>query len=71
MKKFVFASQVREGDTLRFANPASNVRIERVGECSGAGTIGLHANNDTWATFYKPTDRVRIATHASRVHNHA
>ena len=71
MKNFVFASQVREGDTLRFANPASNVRIERVSECSGAGTIGLHANNDTWATFYKPTDRVRIATHASRVHNHA
>ncbi len=60
MKKFCFASQIREGDVLCFANPASQVRIERISENPNTGTIGLHANNDTWSSFYKPTDRVRV-----------
>ncbi|CAN7647552.1 hypothetical protein LJR129_005043 [Acidovorax sp. LjRoot129] len=60
MKEYCFASQVREGDVLCFSNPASNVRIERISEVHGAGTVGLHANDDTWSTFYKPTDRVRV-----------
>lgn len=62
MNKSCFASQVREGDVLCFANPASNVHIERISEVQGAGTVGLHANDDTWSTFYKPTDRVRVET---------
>lgn len=60
MKKFCFASQVREGHVLCFANPASEVRIERISENPHTGTIGLHGKNDTWSTFYKPTDRVRV-----------
>lgn len=70
MKLYVNASQVRVGDTLCFANPSTDVRVERVTQARSNGSIGMHGNNDTWTSFYEPGHRVRIlrngeASHAS------
>ena len=60
MKKFINASEVQVGDTLCFASPRLDVTIERISEARSNGAVGLHAKNDTWSSFYKPTDRVRV-----------
>jgi hypothetical protein len=60
MKTYVPASAVKVGDTLCFANPRHDVRIERISEARCDGSIGLHGNNDTWSSYYQPQNRVRI-----------
>lgn len=62
-KIFVSADQVRKNDTLCFANPRREIRIERVSRSLG-GKIGLHANSEAWAVFYNPGERVRIMSRA-------
>ncbi len=62
-KRFVFADEVREGDTVCFANPASEVTIERISTARSDGSVGLHGNNGTWTCFYAPKSRVRIRVH--------
>lgn len=52
-------SNVKEGDTLCYGD-GTTVLIERVSEARCDGWIGLHGNNDTFSTWFKPTDRVRI-----------
>lgn len=56
---FIPAAQVREGDTLLLSH-SQHVTIERISEARCDGWIGLHANNETWSSWYKPTDRVRV-----------
>ena len=60
MKTYVNASAVKVGDTLCFGNPAQQVTVERISEARADGSIGFHGNNDTWSSFYRPQNRVRI-----------
>ena len=53
-------AQVKEGDTLCYANPPMNVIVERISETRADGAIGLHGNNDTWSSYYQPHHRVRV-----------
>lgn len=56
---WVRADEVREGDTLRCGD-RTEVVIERISVAKCDGAIGLHGNNDTWSTWYQPSNRVRI-----------
>lgn len=60
LKRFVFADEVQEGDTVCFVNPASDVVIERISTARSDGSVGLHGNNGTWTSFYSPKSCVRI-----------
>ena len=59
-KVFVSASSVQVGDTLCFANPPQDVVVEEISHASRDGAIGFHASDDTWISFYKPQDRLRV-----------
>lgn len=59
LKKWIAADQVAEGDVLCFEGPAGMVTVERI-TVAADGWIGLHANDDTFSTYYKPADRVRV-----------
>lgn len=57
---FVSAARVRVGYVLSFANPPSLVKVEAITRREVDGSIGLHANDDTWVSFYRPYERLRI-----------
>ena len=60
MKRFVMASQVKEGDIICFDSPSSKVLIESISVAQCDGSIGLHGNNDTYSIYLKPTDRIQV-----------
>ena len=57
----IAANQVKVGDIITFDTANSNVRIERISEAKCDGAVGLHANDETWSSYYQPEDRIRIA----------
>ncbi len=59
-KVFVSASSVQVGDTLCFANPPQDVVVEEISHARSDGSVGFHANDGTWSSFYKPLDRLRV-----------
>lgn len=59
MKRYINAAQLKEGDILSYGD-GTRVTVERITEAQCDGAVGIHGNNDTWTSFYKPTDRVRI-----------
>lgn len=60
MNQYIPASNVQVGDTLRFGDSRLEITIERISEAQCDGAVGLHGNNETWSSFYKPTDRVPV-----------
>lgn len=59
MKKFVSASEVKIGDVLTFNDPLGKVKVEDV-STNAEGLIWFHANDGTWASCYKPNERLII-----------
>ena len=60
INSFVPVSEIRVGAVLRFGHPSFVIRVERISVAKSDGSIGLHGNDDTWTSFYKPTDRVPV-----------
>lgn len=52
------ADQVKVGDTITFDHHRYNVTVETI--TRGEHLIGLHANDDTYSLFLKPTETVRV-----------
>ena len=55
----ITAAKVQEGDALCLSH-TQEVVIERISEARCDGAVGLHGNNETWSSWYRPTDFVRV-----------
>lgn len=67
IKQYIRADKVQEGDTLCYGD-RTEVVVERISVAVCDGAIGLHANNDTWSTWYQPHQHVRVKRGLSHAH---
>lgn len=55
----VTAAEVRKGDTLCITH-SQEVHVEHITEAPCDGAIGIHGNDATFSSWYRPTDIVRV-----------
>lgn len=54
----VKATNVTEGQTIIYGD--TRVLVERISVAKSDGWIGIHANNDTWSTWFPPAESLRV-----------
>jgi hypothetical protein len=55
---YVKAANVKEGQTIIYGD--TRVFVERISVAQTDGWIGIHANNDTWSTWFPPAQSLRV-----------